>query len=208
MPAMVGYLNHWATAAPCRHWTVDDYKHVAWSGESRIEMNRADGRVRVWRQPHESMDPTYTTLTGDRYVSILYYHLHSFMYIMHSDGLGKFQPDNETPHTSRIATEGLLEHSSEFRHFRSPPNCTDMNIIVHIWDVLQRAVQKRSSPPLILIYGHPYRIRVSVTSSTTSDINRIHATSCCGISSCSWGFYMILGRFTSFFGSSVYIHKM
>ncbi|GFV05482.1 transposable element Tcb2 transposase [Trichonephila clavipes] len=34
-------------------------KHVAWSEESHLQLNRADGRVRVWRQPHESMDPTY-----------------------------------------------------------------------------------------------------------------------------------------------------
>ncbi|GFT87999.1 transposable element Tcb2 transposase [Trichonephila clavipes] len=41
-----------------RHWTVDDWKHVTWSDECRFQFNRADGRVRVWRQPHESMDPT------------------------------------------------------------------------------------------------------------------------------------------------------
>ncbi|GFX97637.1 transposable element Tcb2 transposase [Trichonephila clavipes] len=41
-----------------RHWTVDDWKHVAWSDESRFQLNRGDGRVRVWGQPHESMEPT------------------------------------------------------------------------------------------------------------------------------------------------------
>ncbi|GFS50566.1 HTH_Tnp_Tc3_2 domain-containing protein [Trichonephila clavipes] len=41
-----------------RHWTVDDWKHVAWSDESRFQLNQADGRVRVWRQPHESMGAT------------------------------------------------------------------------------------------------------------------------------------------------------
>ncbi|GFX99997.1 transposable element Tcb2 transposase [Trichonephila clavipes] len=41
-----------------RHWTVDNWKYVAWSDESRFQLNRADGRVRVWRQPHESLDPT------------------------------------------------------------------------------------------------------------------------------------------------------
>ncbi|GFX58994.1 uncharacterized protein TNCV_3814281 [Trichonephila clavipes] len=40
------------------HWTVDDWKHVAWSDESHFQLNLADGRVRVWRQPHKSMDPT------------------------------------------------------------------------------------------------------------------------------------------------------
>ncbi|GFW00410.1 uncharacterized protein TNCV_692491 [Trichonephila clavipes] len=41
-----------------RHWTVDDWKHVAWSNESRFQLNRANGCVRVWRQPHESIDLT------------------------------------------------------------------------------------------------------------------------------------------------------
>ncbi|GFV62085.1 HTH_Tnp_Tc3_2 domain-containing protein [Trichonephila clavipes] len=33
-------------------------KHVARNDESRFQLNPADGRVRVWRQPQESMDPT------------------------------------------------------------------------------------------------------------------------------------------------------
>ncbi|GFV55402.1 transposable element tcb2 transposase [Trichonephila clavipes] len=73
--------------------------------------------------------------------------MHPFMSIVHSDGLGKFQQDNATPHTSKIATEWLKEHSSEFRH-HWPPKSSDLNIIEHISDVLQRAAQKRS-PPLL-----------------------------------------------------------
>ncbi|GFQ96684.1 transposable element Tcb2 transposase [Trichonephila clavata] len=89
-----------------------------------------------------------TTLTGDRFASILSYHLHSFMSIVHSDELGEFQQDNATPHTSRIATEWLQEHSFEFKHFRWPPKPTDMNIFEYIWDALQRFVQKRSPSSL------------------------------------------------------------
>ncbi|GFS81771.1 uncharacterized protein TNCV_2707091 [Trichonephila clavipes] len=37
-----------AWARQHRHWTVDDWKHVTWSDESRFQLNRADGRVRVW----------------------------------------------------------------------------------------------------------------------------------------------------------------
>ncbi|GFS81101.1 transposable element Tcb2 transposase [Trichonephila clavipes] len=153
-----------------RHWTVDDWKYVAWTDESRFLLNRADERVRVWKQHHESMDPTYQqgiaqagggsvmvwgmcswrdmeplilldmTMRGDRYVSILFDQLHRFMSIVHSDGHGEFQQNNATPHTSRIATEWLQEHSLEFRHFSWPAKSPDMNIIEYIWDVLQRAV--------------------------------------------------------------------
>ncbi|GBN00615.1 hypothetical protein AVEN_86379-1 [Araneus ventricosus] len=82
------------------HWTVDDWKHVTWSDESRFQLYRTDARVRIWRQHHESIDPVCqhgtiqsggasvmvwdvrswrdmgplirleTTLTGDRYLSI------------------------------------------------------------------------------------------------------------------------------------------
>ncbi|GFV02967.1 transposable element Tcb2 transposase [Trichonephila clavipes] len=38
-----------------RHCTVDDGKQVASSDESRFQLNRVDGGVRVWRQPRESM---------------------------------------------------------------------------------------------------------------------------------------------------------
>ncbi|GFV09952.1 transposable element Tcb2 transposase [Trichonephila clavipes] len=40
-----------------QHWTVDDWKHVAWADESPFQLNRSNGRVRVGIQPHESMDP-------------------------------------------------------------------------------------------------------------------------------------------------------
>ncbi|GBN33873.1 hypothetical protein AVEN_211818-1 [Araneus ventricosus] len=47
-----------------------------------------------------------TTKTGDRYLSILSDHLHLFMSIVQSDGLGRFQQDNATtPHVSRVATK-------------------------------------------------------------------------------------------------------
>ncbi|GBL98363.1 hypothetical protein AVEN_187707-1 [Araneus ventricosus] len=39
------------------HWTVDDWKHVIWSDESRFQLYRSDAHVRVWRQHHLSIDP-------------------------------------------------------------------------------------------------------------------------------------------------------
>ncbi|GBM66565.1 hypothetical protein AVEN_251980-1 [Araneus ventricosus] len=101
--------------------------------------------VRIWRD----MGPLIrleTTLTGDRCLSILSDHLHSFMSIVHSDGLGQFQQDNAIPHASRVATKWLQEHSSDFRHFHWPPKSPEMNIIEDIRDGLVHAVEKRSPP--------------------------------------------------------------
>ncbi len=39
-----------------QNWTIEDWKNVAWSDESRF-LN-SDGRVRIWRKEHESMDPS------------------------------------------------------------------------------------------------------------------------------------------------------
>ena len=36
---------------------------VMWSDESRFTLFQFDGRVRVWREPHEAKDPSCTTPT-------------------------------------------------------------------------------------------------------------------------------------------------
>ncbi|GFS78106.1 transposable element Tcb2 transposase [Trichonephila clavipes] len=73
--------------------------------------------------------------------------------------VGFVMQDNATPHTSKIATEWLEEHSSEYRHFRWPPKSPDMNFIENIWKALQPALQKRFPPLLLrLIYGQSCRI--------------------------------------------------
>ncbi|GBM12708.1 hypothetical protein AVEN_9538-1 [Araneus ventricosus] len=74
-------------------------------------------------------------------------HLHSFMSIVHSDGLGQFQHIDATPHVLRVATKSLQKHSTDFRHFHCPPKSPDMNIIEDIWDALLHLVEKRSPPP-------------------------------------------------------------
>ncbi len=41
-----------------QNWTIEDWKNVAWSAESRFLLRNSDGRVRIWRKEHESMDPS------------------------------------------------------------------------------------------------------------------------------------------------------
>ncbi len=38
--------------------TIEDWKNIAWSDESRFLLQHSDGRVRIWRKDHESMDPS------------------------------------------------------------------------------------------------------------------------------------------------------
>uniref|UniRef100_A0A3Q2CF91 Gamma-aminobutyric acid type A receptor subunit alpha6b n=1 Tax=Cyprinodon variegatus TaxID=28743 RepID=A0A3Q2CF91_CYPVA len=41
-----------------RNWTIEDWKNVAWSDESRFLLRHSDGRVRIWPLQYESMDPS------------------------------------------------------------------------------------------------------------------------------------------------------
>ncbi len=41
-----------------QNWTIEDWKNVAWSDESRFLLRHSDGRVRICRKEHESMDPS------------------------------------------------------------------------------------------------------------------------------------------------------
>ncbi len=41
-----------------QNWTIEDWKDVAWSDESRFLLQHSDGRVRIWCKEHESMDPS------------------------------------------------------------------------------------------------------------------------------------------------------
>ena len=46
-----------------QNWTVEQWKKVMWSDESRFTLFQNDGCVRVWCEPHEAIDPSCTTLT-------------------------------------------------------------------------------------------------------------------------------------------------
>ncbi len=41
-----------------QNWTIEDCTNVFWSDESRFLLRHSDGRVRIWRKEHESMDPS------------------------------------------------------------------------------------------------------------------------------------------------------
>ncbi|GBM59044.1 hypothetical protein AVEN_7423-1 [Araneus ventricosus] len=95
------------------------------TGDCLIWWSLCDGMGRV--QLGLYGNPDTSRGDSDRHLSILSNHLHSF--IVHSDRLGQFQQDNATPHASRVATNWLQEHSSDFRHFHWPPKSPEMNII-------------------------------------------------------------------------------
>uniref|UniRef100_A0AAY5L5G1 Transposase Tc1-like domain-containing protein n=1 Tax=Esox lucius TaxID=8010 RepID=A0AAY5L5G1_ESOLU len=119
-----------------QNWTVEDWKNVAWSDESRFLLRHSDGRVRIWRKQNENMDPSCLVTTvqaggggvmvwgmfswhtlvpiGHRlnataYLSIVSDHVHPFMTTMYPSSDGYFQQDNAPCHKARIISNWFLE---------------------------------------------------------------------------------------------------
>ncbi len=148
-----------------QNWTIEDWKNVAWSDESRFLLRHSDGRVRIWRKGHESMHPSclVSMVPGGVMVwGIFSWHtLGPLVPIEHrlnatpeyccwpcpiplwlqcnqsSDGY--FQ-DNSPCHKAQIISDWFLEHDNEFTLLKWPPQSPDLNPIEHLCDVVEREI--------------------------------------------------------------------
>ncbi len=144
-----------------QNWTIEDWKNVAWSDESRFLQQHSDGRVKIWRKEHESMDPSCLVstvqacsgvmvwgifswhtlgplvpiehrLNATAFLSNVADHVHPFMT---SDGY--FQQNNALCHKDQIISNWLHEHDNEFTVLKWPPRSPDLNPTEHLWDVVE-----------------------------------------------------------------------
>ncbi len=113
-----------------QNWTIEDWKNFAWSDESRFLLRHSDGRVKIWRKEHESMDPSCLVstvqaggggvmvwgifswhtlgplvpiehhLNDTAYLSIVADHVHPFMTTVYPSSDGYFQQDNAPSQSS------------------------------------------------------------------------------------------------------------
>jgi len=164
-----------------RNWTIEDWKCVLWSDESAFSLYRQDGRVRVWRQPHESMDPSclvrvtqgkggnvkvwgafsffgtvplkrqFGRITHLAYLDILNDMVLPHMQRLFPNGNGLYQDDNATIHRHGRVMNWFQDHNNMFQHIVWPPNSPDINPIEHLWDELDRKIRNLESPPSSLL---------------------------------------------------------
>ncbi len=138
-----------------QNWTIEKLwkcKNVAWSDESQFLLGHSDGRVKIWRKEHESIDPSCLVsmvqaggggvmvwgifswhtlgplvpiehrLNTMAYLSIVADHVHPFMTTVYPSSDDYFQRDKAPCHKAQIISDWFLEHDNEFTLLKWPPH--------------------------------------------------------------------------------------
>ncbi len=161
--------NRLQLAQAHQNWTIEDWKNVAWSDESRFLLRHSDGRVRIWCKEHESMDPsclvsTVQTAAGGGGVMVwgIYFlgTLNTNWALFKCHSLPEyccwpcsslydysvpifwcyFQQDTAPCHKAQIISDWFLEHDNKLTLLKWPPQSPDLNPIEHFWVVVQREI--------------------------------------------------------------------
>ncbi|GBM05885.1 Transposable element Tc1 transposase [Araneus ventricosus] len=146
---------------------MDEWKRVVRWNESRFLIHHVDGRVRVRLLPGEQLLPSCTaghtqadggsimlwgtfscvalgpvvmveqTMKATNYLNII---VDQF-----PTGNGIFQQDNAPFYKARTVLE-WFEENTEFHLMSWPPNSTDLNLMEHIWDVMEWQLRAQTPP--------------------------------------------------------------
>ena len=162
--------RNWANAH--LRWTLARWRRVLFSDESRFQLYRADGRLRVWRRSGERYADANVirrvahggasvmvwagichgqrtrlhfidgNLNGQRYRDEILRPIVVPFVRLHHL---TFQQDNARPHVARICMDFLGEEDIDVLNW--PPYSPDMSPIEHLWDVLDKRVRRRDPVP-------------------------------------------------------------
>jgi len=71
-------------------------------------------------------------------LSIVSDHVHPFMATMYPSSDGYYQQDNAPCHKARSISNLFLENDNEFTVLKRPPQSPDLNLIEHLWYVVEQ----------------------------------------------------------------------
>ena len=158
----------WAQAQ--KNWTVEDWKNVAWSDESRFLLRHTDGRVRFgtnsmnhgpnlpcvnspgWCRWCNGVGNAFlahfgpvntnqsSSLNATAYLSIVADHVHPFMATMYPSSNGYFQRDDAPCRKAKVVSNWVHEHNRKFSVLQWPAQSPDLNPIDHLWSVVEREI--------------------------------------------------------------------